>query len=58
LVRAVLPQLRVQGGGWILQLASLGGYVAYPGLTRYNASKFTMVGFIVPSVTRSHRSSV
>lgn len=45
LVRAVLPHLRAQGGGRILQLASLGGHAAYPGLTLYNASKFAMVGF-------------
>lgn len=45
LVRAVLPHMRAQGGGRILQLASLGGHAAYPGLTLYNASKFAMVGF-------------
>ena len=45
LIRAALPHLRAQGGGRILQLASLGGHRAFPGLTLYNASKFAMVGF-------------
>jgi NAD(P)-dependent dehydrogenase (short-subunit alcohol dehydrogenase family) len=44
-IRAALPHLRSQGGGRILQLASLGGHKAFPGLTLYNASKFAMVGF-------------
>ncbi|WP_210493711.1 SDR family oxidoreductase [Patulibacter sp. SYSU D01012] len=45
MVRAALPHLRAQGGGRILQVASLGGHHAFPGLALYNATKFAMVGF-------------
>lgn len=46
LVRAVLPHLRVQGGGRILQVSSVGGQVAYPGLGVYHATKWGIEGFI------------
>jgi NAD(P)-dependent dehydrogenase (short-subunit alcohol dehydrogenase family) len=45
LVRAVLPHLRAQGGGRILQLSSMGGQFAYPGMSLYHASKWAMEGF-------------
>ncbi|MFT8711056.1 SDR family oxidoreductase [Komagataeibacter rhaeticus] len=45
LVRAVLPHLRAQGGGRILQLSSMGGQVAFPGLSLYHASKWAIEGF-------------
>jgi NAD(P)-dependent dehydrogenase (short-subunit alcohol dehydrogenase family) len=53
LVRAVLPHLRAQGGGRILQVSSVGGQVAYPSLGVYHASKWGIEGFIealVPEV--------
>jgi NAD(P)-dependent dehydrogenase (short-subunit alcohol dehydrogenase family) len=43
--RAVLPQLRKQRSGHILQISSLGGRVGAPGLSIYQAAKFGLVGF-------------
>jgi NAD(P)-dependent dehydrogenase (short-subunit alcohol dehydrogenase family) len=45
LVRAVVPHLRAQGHGRIIQLSSSGGVVADPGMSVYNASKFGVEGF-------------
>jgi NAD(P)-dependent dehydrogenase (short-subunit alcohol dehydrogenase family) len=45
-VRAALPHLRAQGGGRILQLSSMGGQVAFPGLSLYHASKWAVEGFV------------
>ncbi|MGC1302806.1 MAG: SDR family oxidoreductase [Caulobacteraceae bacterium] len=45
LVRAALPHLRAQGGGRILQLSSMGGQIALPGLSLYHASKWAIEGF-------------
>lgn len=45
LVKAALPHLRAQGGGRILQLSSMGGQIALPGLSLYHASKWAMEGF-------------
>jgi NAD(P)-dependent dehydrogenase (short-subunit alcohol dehydrogenase family) len=41
-VQAVLPVLRAQGSGHILQMTSLGGVVAFPGVGVYNASKWAL----------------
>jgi len=46
LIRAVLPHLRAQGGGRILQLSSEGGQIAYPGLSLYHATKWGIEGFV------------
>jgi len=46
LVRAVLPFLRKQGGGRILQLSSMGGQAALPGGSLYNATKWGIEGFL------------
>lgn len=43
--RAVLPAMREQGGGTIINVASLGGLVAIPFFSLYNATKFAIVGF-------------
>lgn len=43
--RAALPHLRRQGGGRILQLSSMGGQVAFPGLSYYHLSKWAVEGF-------------
>jgi NAD(P)-dependent dehydrogenase (short-subunit alcohol dehydrogenase family) len=45
LARAVVPHLRAQGGGRILQMASSGGQVADPGMSLYNATKWGIEGF-------------
>ncbi len=44
LVRAVLPHLRAQGGGRIIQLSSMGGQIAFPGLGYYHLSKWGIEG--------------
>lgn len=46
LVRAVLPFLRAQGGGRIVQVSSEGGQIAYPNFSLYHASKWGIEGFI------------
>jgi NAD(P)-dependent dehydrogenase (short-subunit alcohol dehydrogenase family) len=45
LTRAVLPHLRAQGGGRILQTSSMGGQVVYPGSSLYHAAKWGVEGF-------------
>ena len=45
-VRAALPFLREQGGGRIIQLASMGGQMAFPGLSLYHATKWGIEGFV------------
>ncbi|WP_369068456.1 SDR family oxidoreductase [Kineococcus terrestris] len=46
LVRAAVPHLRAQGGGRILQVASMGGQLAFPGMSLYHASKWAIEGFV------------
>jgi NAD(P)-dependent dehydrogenase (short-subunit alcohol dehydrogenase family) len=43
--RAVLPYLRRQGSGRILQISSMGGRVGNPGAAIYQAAKFGLSGF-------------
>ncbi|MGN1022540.1 MAG: SDR family oxidoreductase [Lachnospiraceae bacterium] len=45
LIRDVIPYLRRQGGGRIIQLSSYGGQVAYPANSLYHATKFGIEGF-------------
>ncbi|MFJ8231900.1 SDR family oxidoreductase [Streptomyces sp. NPDC094448] len=45
LARAVVPYLRAQGGGRIIQLSSMGGQIAFPGLGLYHATKWGIEGF-------------
>ncbi|WNV75163.1 SDR family oxidoreductase [Geodermatophilus sp. DSM 44513] len=45
LARAVVPHLRAQGGGRIVQLSSMGGHIAYPGFSLYHATKWGIEGF-------------
>src|SRR5690348_9030772 len=46
LIRAVLPHLRTQGGGRIIQISSYGGQVAFPGNSLYHATKWGIEGFV------------
>jgi len=43
--RAVLPAMRHQGSGTIINVASLGGLIALPFFSLYSATKFAVVGF-------------
>jgi NAD(P)-dependent dehydrogenase (short-subunit alcohol dehydrogenase family) len=43
--RAALPPLREQGSGHIIQITSVGGRAAFPGLSGYHAAKFAVEGF-------------
>lgn len=43
--RAVLPYMRKERSGSILQISSVGGRVGNPGLTMYQAAKFGLGGF-------------
>ena len=44
--KAVVPQLRAQGGGTIVQFSSIGGRVGgSPGIASYQAAKFAVDGF-------------
>ncbi|KOU49869.1 SDR family NAD(P)-dependent oxidoreductase [Streptomyces sp. WM6378] len=43
--QAVLPILRAQGSGHIVQVSSVGGVVALPSLGAYHASKWALEGF-------------
>ncbi|MCK9921487.1 SDR family NAD(P)-dependent oxidoreductase [Frankia sp. AgPm24] len=45
LTRAVLPQLRQQGRGAIVQLSSMGGQMSAPGFSAYSATKFALEGW-------------
>lgn len=43
--QAVLPAMRHQGSGTIINVASLGGLIALPFFSLYSATKFAVVGF-------------
>ena len=45
LTRALLPQLRSQAAGAILNIGSVFGSLGYPGFTAYSATKFALRGF-------------
>ena len=45
MTRSVLPTMRAQGSGHILQLTSIGGLAAFQGFAPYCASKFALEGW-------------
>lgn len=45
MTRAVLPTMRLQGKGTIINVASLGGLISMPFFSLYNATKYAVVGF-------------
>ncbi|GAA2094954.1 oxidoreductase [Kitasatospora saccharophila] len=44
LARLVLPVMRAQGGGHVVNVSSVGGRMAFPGLGAYVAGKFALEG--------------
>src|SRR5262245_35936062 len=44
LMREVIPYMKRQGGGRVVNIASIGGKIAVPHLVSYAASKFALVG--------------
>jgi NAD(P)-dependent dehydrogenase (short-subunit alcohol dehydrogenase family) len=45
LVSQIIPEMRLRGGGRIVNISSIGGKVAVPHLAPYSASKFALTGF-------------
>jgi NAD(P)-dependent dehydrogenase (short-subunit alcohol dehydrogenase family) len=43
--QAAIPLMRTQGSGHIVQISSIGGVAAFPGLGLYHASKWALEGF-------------
>jgi NAD(P)-dependent dehydrogenase (short-subunit alcohol dehydrogenase family) len=43
--RAIIPHLREQGGGRIIQIASMGGRITFPLYSIYHSSKWAVEGF-------------
>jgi NAD(P)-dependent dehydrogenase (short-subunit alcohol dehydrogenase family) len=43
--QAAIPLMRDQGSGHIVQISSLGGVAAFPGVGTYHASKWALEGF-------------
>ncbi|HEV8479345.1 MAG TPA: SDR family NAD(P)-dependent oxidoreductase [Candidatus Eisenbacteria bacterium] len=43
--RAAVPVMKERGGGHIVNIASVAGLVANPGISAYNATKFGLMGF-------------
>lgn len=46
LARRVVPHLREQGGGVLVQLSSMGAHIAFPGFGIYHATKWGIEGYL------------
>lgn len=46
MIRSILPHMRKQGGGRIIQMSSYGGQVAFAGNSMYHATKWGIEGFV------------
>ncbi len=44
-IQAVLPGMRAQGYGWIVNISSVAGFKGFFGYTAYSGSKFAVNGF-------------
>ncbi len=56
--RAVLPAMKKQGSGKIVNVASLGGIVPMPGEVVYSATKFAIRGYSLSLHAELHKSPV
>ncbi len=45
MTRAVLPKMRDRRSGFIVNVSSIGGFVGFPSVSYYNATKFAVNGF-------------
>jgi NAD(P)-dependent dehydrogenase (short-subunit alcohol dehydrogenase family) len=45
LARRVVPHLRDQGGGVLVQMSSMGGHITFPGFAIYHATKWGVEGY-------------
>src|SRR5947207_4540497 len=45
LISRIVPEMRIWGGGRIVNISSIGGKVAVPHMASYSASKFALTGF-------------
>lgn len=45
MTRAVLPKMRERRSGAIVNISSIGGFVSFPGVGYYNATKYAVNGF-------------
>jgi NAD(P)-dependent dehydrogenase (short-subunit alcohol dehydrogenase family) len=45
LARAVVPHLRRQGGGLLMQMSSMGGQITFPAFSMYHVTKWGVEGF-------------
>jgi NAD(P)-dependent dehydrogenase (short-subunit alcohol dehydrogenase family) len=45
LISQIVPEMRIWGGGRIVNISSIGGKIAVPHMAAYSASKFALTGF-------------